>query len=138
MADLAITAANVQVGASPTYGEGIAGAAIAAGKSIFIDTTDANKIKLTDADAGVAVAAKCDGISLHAAEVGQPIKYQKTGEIMIGATLAVGTIYITSDTPGGIRPVADVDSGDVLGIIGWAKDAATLKLGIQNTGITVA
>lgn len=137
MADLIVTAASVVKGTGASTATGIAGEAITAGQPLYIDATDNGELKLADANDTAAKAAIA-GIALHAASTGQPITYQTSGEITIGVTVAVGTLYVVSATAGGIAPIADLVSTNYVSVIGIAKTAAILTLGLNNTGIQKA
>jgi len=133
MADLSITAANVTATSSQPRSSGIAGATITAGQTLYIDATDANKLKPADANNGVEKAVVV-GIALNGAASGQPVVYQTGGVITIGATVGVGDIYVQSRTPGGICPAADLLTNDFVTIVGVGMSAATLSLLFANTG----
>lgn len=136
MADLSVTAANVLAASGTPKGRGIAGGTITAGQPLYIDSSDSNSLKPCDADASAAAAAAV-GISLHAALDGQPIEYQQSGDINVGATLVVGKPYVVSDTAGGIMPVDDLETGDYVTLLGIASTASNLKLAIQVSGVAV-
>lgn len=133
--DLSITATQVLKGSDATTNNGIAGATITAGQPLYLNAS--SSLALCDAD-GDATTSVCVGIALHGASAGQPIHYQTGGSITLGAAAAmtVGETYLTSDTAGGIRPVADVDAGDYVSILGVASSASVLKMcsgGIFNS-----
>ena len=100
---------------------------------IYLDTADSNKAKLSDANAG-ALLAEVAGITVNGAASGQPIRYQKSGGINVGATLTVGQTYINSTNAGGIAPISDLQTGSYVSILGVATSATNLKLGIINSG----
>lgn len=135
MTDLSITAASVLKGTGAQLGYGTAGAAITAGDTLYIDTADSNKLKLADCD-GASALRTCVGIALCDAASGQPVTYQKAGEITLGAILTAGTIYVLSDTAGGIMPAADLEAGDYVTILGVAKSTSVLSMNIFNSGNT--
>lgn len=135
-ADLVITATSVVEGASPERETGTAGATITAGQAVYKDSTDSYKLKLADADASLATSQMV-GISLHAASSGQPLAYIKGGNLNPGATVTVGTLYVLSDTAGGIRPVADNGSGDYVTIIGVGTTSSNIRLQIYASGVQV-
>lgn len=134
-ADITVTAASVAKGTGATTSDGIAGATITAGQAVYLDSTT-NTIKLADANASSA-ASTAVGIALHGAASGQPIKYQTGGQITIGATVAVGTIYVVSGTAGGIAPSTDLASGWYTNILGVATTTGIITMGIQNSGVAV-
>lgn len=136
MADLTITASNVVLVDGNTS-EGYAGETITAGQPVYLKSSDELLYK-GDNDAGTAPAtAAIKGIALNGASVGQPVTYQTSGTITIGATVTVGTIYVLSATAGGICPAADLASGDYVTIIGVASTAAIITMFRTPTGIQV-
>jgi hypothetical protein len=56
------------------------------------------------------------------------LRFQKDGQVTIGATLVPGTDYYLSDTPGGICPIADVGVGEYVCRVGVALSATVLDL----------
>lgn len=136
MADISITAANVQrVNSTDTtqIAQGVAGATITAGQVLYIDAAT-NTLKL--AQATVLASSQVAGIALHGAASGQPVQYAYDGELVVGGTLALGTVYVLSANAGGIAPSADLDtsSGTNYGsLLGIAKSATTLILAIANS-----
>ncbi len=135
MADLTITAANVVASANAVRESGTAGATITAGQLVYLDTTDM-KYKLADNN-GAAALRVPNGIALNGAANNQPLVIQKAGDITIGATMTAGVAYYLSDTPGGICPVADLASGEYPCIIGIAKSASLLDVGIHPSGVAL-
>lgn len=133
MADLVITAANV-VADSVSRQEYVAGAAITAGQAVYIDTINDNVAKLAQAD-GTALEATVKGIALNSAATGQPVLVAISGDLTIGATVGVATVYVVSATAGGICPVADLTTSDYLSIIGVGTTTAKLKISILNSGV---
>jgi hypothetical protein len=134
MADLTITAANVQAGENATTERGTAGATITAGQLVYKDS--AGKYQLADTN-GAAAARNPRGVALHAAAANQPLTILRAGDITIGATLTPGTDYWASDTPGGICPRADVASGEDAILVGVAKSTTVLAVAIQDPGVTL-
>lgn len=130
MANLTVTAANVQPTTSTITKTGIAGAAITAGQSVYLDATT-KTIKLADADASVAAAAGV-GIALNNAASGQPVTYAVSGPINMGATLVKGTTYVVSATAGGVAPQSDLSTGATICLLGTALDATYLDVNIRN------
>ncbi len=131
MADLSITATNVITAttASANYGVGTAGVAITAGQALYLDST-ANTLKLC-INSGSS-AGDCVGIALHAAGVSQPIKYQTSGDITIGATIVAGQPYINSTAAGGICTVADIGAGQYVKVLLMGRTTAVAS--IVNVG----
>lgn len=137
MADLSITAASVisNSGALRDYSR-TAGVALTAGQAVYLDAATSS-YKLSDSNSATAAVRACDGITLHAAAIGQPIAVHKRGPITIGAVLTPGQTYALSETPGGIQPVADLTSGEYPTIIGMATSASVLDVKIQSAGVAL-
>ena len=135
MADLSITAANVEK-VSGRVETGTAGIAITAGQSVWVDTNDDNKVKLADADTITEHALR--GVALCDSAADQPVTYLVDGVMDLGATLVVNEVYIVSATAGGIAPVADLASGDFLGIVGFATATNRLTLHVASSGVAKA
>jgi len=136
MAALTITAANVVAGSNAVKETGVAGVAVTAGQAVYRDPAT-RKFLLADADSAPAAANSADGIALHAAAPNQPLTIQKSGDINLGATLAIGTIYVLDSAAGGIAPAADLGVGGVAVELGVASTASNLRLAIQNSGAKV-
>ena len=137
MADLTITATSVLKGTGATTETLIAGAAITAGQTVYKDASDSNKAKLFDADSATAAARVLHGIALNGAASGQPVVVLTQGPITIGATVAVGVAYYASDTPGGICPFADLESGDYPTIIGIGISTTQIKVQPIAAGVVI-
>lgn len=131
MADLSITAANVAAQGGAQVGEKTAGATITAG-DVLVANAAGQAILASDATAALAAVI---GIALHGASSGQPIKYQSSGRINLGATLAVGKHYVLS-TSGAIAPVDDIAGSEFATYLGWAESTSILQL--QPLTATVA
>jgi hypothetical protein len=136
MSALTITPAAIIPVAGYGWGEGIAGATIAAGQPLYRDASDSNKIKLCDANASLAAAA-CVGVSLHASLAGQPIKYIRTGDLAFGAILTKGGQYIVgASVAGDINPDADLTTGWYRTNLFWALSTSVGRMNLLATGIT--
>jgi len=134
MADLTITAANVdRVTGSQRTQE--AGVAITAGDAVYQGAD--GLVALAEKDLTVTESL-AQGIALSDAAIGQPVTYQISGVIALGATLSAGEVYMVGAGPGGIAPVADVGTGDFATILGIAVSAANLKIGIIPSGVAAA
>lgn len=134
-ADLAVTAASVLKGSSAKVSEGIAGATITAGQALYVDTSDSDKLKLADADAA-APANTFVGISLHAALAGQPIKYAtKDAAFTPGFTAIAGDPIYLSDIAGGLtKTFADLETGDVVTVVGVMTSTTVMNLNPTRGG----
>lgn len=132
MSDLSITAANVKAGAGARVDKRYnAGATIAQGKAVYLDA--ANKWQLADCNSATALARVATGVSLNSASADQPLTVQTGGDITIGATVANGTDYYLSGTPGGICPRGDLTTGDYPCRIGMGQSATVVRLGFGAT-----
>lgn len=136
MADLTITAASVLAADGSSSEYGVAGAAITAGQTAYLDSTT-GRYQLADSNSATVAARTPRGIALNGAANGQPLAILLAGPITIGATMTAGVAYYQSDVPGGIAPVADVGSGEVSTVIGIATSTTVLKVGIQTSGVTL-
>jgi hypothetical protein len=135
MADLSITGASVVAGANAVTDIASAGEAITPGQQVYLNSTS-KKLMKADSNAATAEARKAIGTALNGAALDQPVKYQKSGDITIGAVLTPGVAYYLSDTPGGICPVADIGTGEYVQLVGLAKSASVLTLDYQYTGVS--
>ena len=133
MADLTITAANVKAQGGAGIASGEAAATLAAGDAL---AKDSNGKLILASDASSTLAAVV-GIALHGSASGQPIDYQTSGRIDLGAPLSVGQHYVLS-TDGGIAPVDDIAIGNFASYIGWAEDAQYLRLGLLQADAAAA
>lgn len=137
MADITVTAANVRASSGQeNLRVGTAGATITAGQSIYVDTADANKIKLADANASAATAI-LGGVAMTNAASGQPVVYVTGGTYVAGATVVKGTVYILSANAGGIAPAADAAAGWYVSVLGVGASTTEIAIDISNTGILV-
>ena len=127
MAVLTITAASVAPGTGSKTKSGTAGAAITQGQPVYLDAT---AITIFPADAV--------GVALNAASAGQPVTYQTSGPITIGATVVVGTAYYASTTAGGVCLESDLASGDFATFLGFATSATVITLDITAAGVAKA
>ena len=129
MAAISITAANVLKSSTGQVSVGTSGATITAGQSVYIDTSDSNKIKLADAN-GTAPANTFAGIALNAASSGQPVSYctNDTAGFTIGATVVAGDTIWLSQTPGGLTKTIGDLSGGLAIVVGVMLTTTTLNL----------
>lgn len=134
MADLTITAASVAAGSgAKVVKQYNAGASVTAGQVLYLDSAT-NTLKLADNDSATAAVRSPVGIALHAAASGQPLAYLSQGSITIGATTAVGEVYVLSSTAGGICPHADVGAGDYNTIIGVGTSTTAIDVKLHSAG----
>jgi hypothetical protein len=132
-----VTPANVLASNAATVRTGIAGATIAAGQQVYVDSADSNKVKLGDNNLSAA-AADVKGIALHGSANGQPLSYvEEDPDFTPGATLTVGTIYAASATAGGICPVADLTSGMYPTVLFVAKSTTKAVMKMVKGGTAI-
>lgn len=138
MTDLSVTAASVLASSAAVTELGVAGATITAGQTLYMDTSDSNKLKLADSDGATALRT-CIGIALHGASSGQPLRYVISDPAFTpGATLVVGVIYVLSDTAGGIMPAADLEIGDYPTVLFIANTTAVANMKIVQGTTAIA
>jgi hypothetical protein len=136
MTDISVTAGNVVAGANAKKLPGTAGAAITAGQVLY-RAAATGKLLPVDVDSGTAEVRVPVGIALNGASDGQPIDFVYEGDVNVGGTLVVGTIYVASDTAGGIMPAADLEAGDYVSVLGVASAANNLKMKLIVSGAAV-
>lgn len=137
MADITVTAANVQPGTGAEIDTRYRfGATVTAGQAVYLDTAT-NTWKLADADASAATAV-LGGVALNGGASGQPAAVLKGGNYNPGGTVVAGTIYCLSANAGGICPAADLGSGDTVAILGVATSASNIAVQIHNSGGALA
>jgi hypothetical protein len=134
MTDLVIVPANVVAGTNATFEQGLAGATVLAGQTVYQDSTT-KKYVLSDNNLAAIEGRTPRGIALHGASLNQPLRILKSGDITIGATITAGVAYYQSANPGGICPAADVVSGSQATIVGMGKTTTVLTVDIQTTGV---
>lgn len=135
MADLSITGGSVLKSTNATTRKGTAGAAVTGGAAVYLSTD--NKLYLAQHDGTLAEAAAV-GVALHAAGAGQPLEYLTGGNCTMGATVAIGEVYLVSATAGGIAPYADIGTGDYVTVLGIGSTTATMTVTINASGIQKA
>ena len=136
MVDLVITAGSVVAGSNAKKTPGTAGATVTAGQTVY-RAAASGKFLLADSDSATAEVRAPAGIALNGASDGQPLTIQTEGDINLGVTLVVGKTYVLSDTPGGIMPVEDLETGDYTTVLGVASAANNLEMKIVIGGAAV-
>lgn len=143
MADISVTATGVLGSTQAKRTTGIASAAIAVGKAVYLDSTtnkwtlaDANVAACSTAVLGIAVSeSKADGQDI--------VVVTEDPDFTPGATLSLSgagddAVYVLSATAGGIAPVTDLVAGMYPIVLGVAKSANKLIFKpLQGTGILV-
>lgn len=128
MADLVQTATNV-IG-DGTNVEWVISGGVTAGNSVYLDTDD-NTYKASLADAAATVGKR--KIALNTAADGQPLQIQSGGDIDLGATLVIGTVYVTSAAvAGAIAPEADIVSTEIVNVLGIADATDNLDMDFDS------
>jgi hypothetical protein len=137
MTDISVTAANVRPDTTKNLIRGTSGEAITAGQLCYKDATLGTWFKWDDDAASAATQTELAIAMCSAPGAAQPIVLQNDPDSMVnlGATLVAGTTYVGSDTGGGIRPFADLSTGDIVAIVGIATTTALLKVNLKNTGV---
>lgn len=130
--DLSITASAVVPSANAVKRTVTAGATIAAGQLVYLDTADVDaagigKAKLSDAN-GAAALRVVDGIAINSASAGQDVTIVTYDSALVIAAsgLTANQILISSATAGGIAPSADLTTGWYLTVIGVVKSGTTI------------
>lgn len=137
MADITVVAGSVARTTGSTV-DGTAGATIAQGKCVYLDTAATPNVwKLAQAITSAALAGGDGvGIALNSAASGQPIRVQTDGSINLGATLVVGQVYaVSAANAGGVAPYSDLASTNYVTLLGVATTAALLKMQPLQSGI---
>lgn len=135
MADLTITAANVQPYSGASISQVTYGATITQGQVVYLNSGD-GEYYLADCD-NTSATATAKGIAITPGGDGQIGLIVTAGDLDVGATLTVGEIYVLSGTAGGIAPEADLASLDYVTILGVATAADSLKVDISVSGAQV-
>lgn len=132
MADVTITAADVQLKGNATVERGIAGETLTQGEAVY----KASDQKWYAADCTDAAKHAASGVVMTPAAADDYFQVATAGPIDIGGTLTVGGVYVLSVT-GAFSPVADLESDDYVTIAGVATAADTLELGFISSGVQV-
>lgn len=132
MADITITAGDVQAGSSARTTTGTAGETITAGQPVYLDSSTQRYKRALHTGSTTAVAV---GIALHGAANGQPLSIQTAGAITLSAVMTAGEIYAVSANAGGIAPCGDLGAGDYTTVLGVAESTSSLVLGIVVGGV---
>ncbi len=132
MSALSITTANVLMSASGRSKAGTAGAAITgANQPLYYDTAT-KTYKLARANALGTVHA--EGVSLHPAAAGQPIRLCTFDpDLTPGVSTAEGVkLAVSSAAAGAIVPDSDLTTGDFPFIFGIVKDGGHWAIDFEN------
>lgn len=133
MANITQTAANVAAGSSTTRVQLVqAGEAITQGQPVYLASD--GKYYQTDAN-DTAVKAQAKGIAVSPASTDGHFLMAVDGLINLGATLAVGQVYVVSATKGAIAPYGDLTTNDYVTILGVATTTALMDINILISGV---
>ena len=136
MADLTITAANVKPGTTAVTTTGTYGETVTAGMAVYKSSSDSLWYK-AECDSTTAKAAAV-GIALNGGSVNRPGTIITKGDCSIGATVAVGRVYVVSATAGGIAPTTDLASTNYVTVLAVGTSTATLNVSINASGAQYA
>jgi len=128
MSDISITPASVIPSANAIIKSGIAGATITQGQTVYIDSSANYVLKLADADAS-ALSAVVAGIASSAGAAGQRINYiESDPALTFGGTVLSGDPIYQSDVAGGLtKTFADLETGDIVTVLGVATSTTTMN-----------
>lgn len=129
MADLSVTAASVLPGTESEgaqFEQGIAAVAVTAGQVVYKDNN--SQYRLADNNDTSETLSVIAGVALNNCAAGQPLRVQTAGPYTVGATVAAGSVYVLSATPGGIAPVADLATGNRTSILGVGANGSTTRV----------
>lgn len=135
MADITITTTAVIPGTGPLLKTVVAGEAITIGQAVYVRSSNGQAYK-ADANDTATPANLIDGVAVSTATAaGQSIVYQYGGILAFGAIMTAGKIYVSSATPGGIAPAADLSSGWSTNVIGYAETVSNMRLQPYASGV---
>lgn len=135
MAEISITASAVAPVADSTRTENrVAGATIAAGQWVYLDTANNSVAKLAQGD-GTALEATVSGMALNSAVSGQPVQIATGGQVTVGSVVAAGIFYFVSSTAGNMELFTDVASTEKTSLVAYGASATVIEILIRNTGI---
>lgn len=136
MADITITAANVVPSAAALARRkcAVAGATIAAGNIIYLDTAASNVAKLADANGASALIRTPVGMAINSASTGQPVEYIDYDDALVIGThgVTINTGILLSATAGGLAPVADLTTGWYGAMLAIAKTTTSIVFNCRS------
>lgn len=139
MADVTVTAANVQVGTSVNTTTVVVEEAVTAG-DVLVKNPTVNtwrKANSTTLDLSGIGGSSYLMIALANASTGQRVPVVGSGnQVTIGGSaLTAAAVYVVSINSGKIAPLADLASTRYLSLLGYALDANTLVFLPNATGV---
>lgn len=145
MADFTVNVAFVTIiegtPISAKSGRSILGSTIITrGQPLWADNNDNRRVKLAQTVANDGDASIVVGVALSdVVDLDEDILYAPIGStVNLGILLTAGAGIILSNTEGRLAPIADAGSSRFLSLIGFARDAARVKLILDNTGVRQA
>lgn len=137
MADVIITAANVQPGTGSDVVKQTATAAVAitAGQAVILNSS--GQWDLLDQDLVIASTAVV-GVAMNGAAAGQPVEAQRSGEYTVGGTVAAGTSYYGSSTAGGINSADAITTNKYAVFLGFGTSTSKIRLTPVCNGVAHA
>jgi hypothetical protein len=136
MSDVSVTAVEVLPGSDTVYAEGVLGATVTAGQTVYLDTSTTS-YKLADSNLSAAAAVTA-GVAMNGGVTGQVVRVAISGLIDPGFTVLPGMIYIQSGTAGGIAPCADIANGVYTTVLGLGITASSLRINLVRSGVVAA
>lgn len=136
MVDLTITPANVIPASTAVRETGLAGASLLAGQTVYKEAAT-GLFKLADSNSATVEARTPYGIALNPALTGQTVTVATSGDVGFGAILTAGAGFYQSETPGGIQPVADLQAGELVTLLGFATTTSNLNIRITPSGVVL-
>ena len=134
MALLDQTAAEVHPtsGATNTFEQKFAGAAITAGDPCYLKASDDKYYPAVADD-----AAKDDGvgIAVNDAAANQAVVLQTSGQIDLGGDIVIGEIYVLGEAEGRIWLSTDMAADNYMTILGIAITTRNLLMALNTTGV---
>lgn len=139
MADLTVVTNALTLGTTytPAVGSGTAGAANLEAGELLCRNSTTGVIEKFDSNGASAYMKIAIGICVADALAGATVRFVSEGSLIFTAILTAGLIYVGSDTPGGIKPSADL-GGESTVVVGVAISTTELRVHIFNSGGTVA
>lgn len=129
MADLVQTSANVVVYNPSSIKVYTSNGAVTAGQPVYQDA-NGNYGPAGANSNSVVAGVNGIGVALNSAPgAGQPISVWVGGQVNLGATLAVGSIYVVSANNGKIAPNSDLTTNNYVTVLGTAINAAAIQSG---------
>jgi hypothetical protein len=133
MADIAITAANVELDKTSTRDFVQFGEAVSPSMSVYLNSTDNKWYKAKNN--GTVDQSKAQGLSVNKVSANGWGYIVKKGPYKPGATVVLGETYYVSSTFGGICPSADITSGKYVTPLGVAIATDAIDLNPQASGV---